>query len=67
MANQDHPNLRPIANTLLAWAAATRAGHPGVQKLRITAQQTLRLEAHIGERLKAVKVRDGDFVGPQNG
>ena len=76
---RDHPNLRPIANTLLAWAAA----HPGVEiqmrkgyvSLHTTRRKfaqvtranrtavdvTLRLEAPIGERLKAVKVRAGDF------
>ncbi|WP_050934357.1 DUF5655 domain-containing protein [Arthrobacter globiformis] len=76
---RDHPNLRPIANTLLAWAAA----HPGVaiqmrkgyislhSSRRKFAQVTranntavdvtLRLEAPIGERLKAVRVREGDF------
>jgi hypothetical protein len=76
---RDHPNLRPIANTLLAWAAA----HPGVAiqmrkgyiSLHSTRRKfaqvtranntavdvTFRLEAHIGERLKAVKVREGDF------
>jgi hypothetical protein len=76
---RDHPNLRPIANTLLAWAAA----HPGVEiqmrkgyvslhtarrkfaqvaRANSTAVDvTLRLEAPIGERLKAVKVRAGDF------
>jgi len=75
---RDHPNLRPIANTLLAWAAA----HPGVaiqmrkgyislhSSRRKFAQVTranntavdvtLRLEAAVGERLKAVKVREGD-------
>ena len=75
----DHPNLRPIANTLLAWAAA----HPGVSsQMRkgyislhsrrrkfaqiIRANNTavdvvLRLKAPGGERLKAVKVREGDF------
>jgi hypothetical protein len=76
---RDHPNLRPIANTLLAWAAA----HPGVaiqmrkgyislhssrrkfaQVTRVNNTAvvvTLRHEAPIGERLKAVKVREGDF------
>ncbi|WP_395399746.1 DUF5655 domain-containing protein [Arthrobacter sp. UC242_113] len=76
---RDHPNLRPIANTLLAWAAA----HPGVEiqmrkgyislhtsrrkfaqvtrANRTAVDVTLRLEAQIGERLKAVKVRAGDF------
>ncbi|MFF2316148.1 DUF5655 domain-containing protein [Arthrobacter sp. NPDC058097] len=76
---RDHPNLRPIANTLLAWAAA----HPGVaiqmrkgyvslhssrrkfaqitRASNTAVDVTLRLEAPIGERLKAVKVRDGDF------
>ncbi|WP_087871934.1 DUF5655 domain-containing protein [Arthrobacter globiformis] len=76
---RDHPNLRPIANTLLAWAAA----HPGVEiqmrkgyvslhsSRRKFAQVTranntavdvtLRLEAPVGERLKAVRVREGDF------
>jgi hypothetical protein len=76
---RDHPNLRPIANTLLAWAAA----HPGVaiqmrkgyislhgsrrkfaQVTRVNntaVDVTLRLEAPIGERLKAVRVREGDF------
>jgi hypothetical protein len=76
---RDHPNLRPIANTLLAWAAA----HPGVaiqmRKSYISLHSsrrkfaqvtranstavdvTLRFEAPIGERLKAVKVREGDF------
>ncbi|UKA54091.1 DUF5655 domain-containing protein [Arthrobacter sp. FW305-BF8] len=75
----DHPNLRPIANTLLAWAAA----HPGVEiqmrkgyislhtsrrkfaqvtrANRTSVDVTLRIEAPIGERLKAVKVRAGDF------
>jgi hypothetical protein len=76
---RDHPNLRPIANTLLAWAAA----HPGVEiqmrkgyvslhtsrrkfaqvtrANRTAVDVTLRLEAPIGERLTAVKVRAGDF------
>jgi len=76
---REHPNLRPIANTLLAWAAA----HPGVaiqmrkgyvslhtsrrkfaqvtRANNTTVDVALRLEAPIGEPLKAVKVRAGDF------
>ena len=76
---RDHPNLRPIANTLLAWAAAhpavaiqMRKGyislHGGRRKFaqvtrvnNTAVDVTLRLEAPIGERLKAVWVREGDF------
>ena len=76
---RDHPNLRPIANTLLAWAAAhpdvdiqMRKGYVSLHSSRRKFAQvtranntavdvTLRLEAAVGERLKAVKVREGDF------
>ena len=76
---RDHPNLRPIANTLLAWAVANpgvaiqvRKGYVSLHSSRRKFAQviranntivdvTLRLEAPIGERLKAVKVREGDF------